>query len=276
MPQYRHEHLTKRAFPIVDTFLSELKETWAYGAWPSYNSEQFLPLGIEWFKSTKLNSLIGWDEFEYADVIMGCTHYIESIIIKHGWSGFQILPHEYAYFGLMGKHGTEPGNLQPNVPLLVSLPNYRYADLRPEWDSILRECETKNIDIHIDFAWLTTAKDIEIDLTHPRIQSFAMSMSKYNMHWNRVGVRWCRQRTMDSITMFNHYYEDVNSAITTCGAFMVQHIPRDYTWNTYHDQHFDLCNQLDLTPTKITHVALDENNQPIGIGQALVKAKENV
>lgn len=273
MTVYTRDQLTTRAYPLVDSFLQNVHDTWAKGPWPAYNAQQFLPMGVEWFKSTKLNNLIGWDQFECADVIMGCTHYIESLILKFGWSGFQILQPEYAYYNFMGKHGVDIHDLESNKPLVISLPNYHFADLRPDWQDLLRECEKKNIDIHIDMAWLVTAKDIEIDLTHPRIQSFAMSMSKYNLQWNRVGIRWCRQRTMDSVTIFNHYYDDVNAAITTCGAFMVQNIPRDYLWNTYRNDHYDLCNQLGLSPTNIVHVALDENANPVGIGRALAQGK---
>lgn len=266
---YNPELLTKKTYPINDRFMKDLRMKWEHKPWPVHRSKDFIPMAVEWFSSTKLNNLTGWEEFPCTDVIMGCTHYIESFILKYGWSGFQILPYEYSYYGLMGKHGTEPGNLTPNVPLIVSLPSYQHADIRPGWQDILVECEQKNIDIHIDFAWLTTAKDIEFDLAHPCIKSFAMSMSKYNLHWNRIGIRWCRQRTMDSVTIFNHYYDDVNSGITTCGAFMVKHIPRDYMWDNYRQHHHDLCQQLNLRPTNIIHVALDQKSNPIGIGRAI-------
>lgn len=273
MTVYSRQQLTTKSYPIVDSFLKETQLRWSNGAWPAHNPKEFLPLGVEWFKSTKLNSIEGWNDFVCEDVIMGCTHYIESLIIKFGWEGFQILRPEYAYYGLMGKHGVEPDHLLENKPLIISLPNYHYAGLRSDWQYILSECERKNIDIHIDMAWITAARNIELDVSHPCVKSFAMSMSKYNLHWNRVGIRWCRQRTMDSITMFNHYYDDVNSAITTCGAYMVKNIPRDYLWNTYAVEHHNLCQQLDLQPTNIVHVALEGPMQPIGIGRALSENK---
>jgi hypothetical protein len=263
-------NITKKLTPVVDDYMRTLKENWFEKSQKVVPYAEFIPLADEWFKSTKLNNLQGWENFPCIDVIMGCTHFIESFILQHGWDGMQILPEEYSYYTLVGgKYGSELGQLIPNTPLILSLPNWKDADLRPDWSEILKECESKNIDIHIDFAWLTTAKDIEIDLSHPCIKSFAMSMSKYGLEWNRIGLRWSRQRHSDAITMFNHYYGSVNTALTSCGAFMINNIPRDYGWNTYGDLHFELCRELDLTPTKLLHVARSKDNQVLGIGQML-------
>jgi hypothetical protein len=170
----------------------------------------------------------------------------------------------------MGKYGNEVGALEPNKPMIVSLPNWRYADLRPNWDNILKECEQKNIDVHIDFAWITVARDIEMDLSHPAIKSFAMSLSKYNMEWNRVGLRWSRQRTMDSVTIFNKFHSEANSSLMTCGKHIIESIPRDYGWNTYKDLHYQTCEELNLLPSKLIHVAHAQDlSGVVGIGDNL-------
>lgn len=262
--------ITKKLVPISDNLLLGLKNRWFQESHPHVTNQAFIPIADEWFRSTKINTITGWDKFPCVDVIMGCTHYIESFILKYGWDGMQILPEEYAYYGLMGKYGNELGSLEPNKPLIISLPNWKYADLRPEWTDLLVECEQKNIDIHIDFAWITTARDITIDLDHPNIKSFAMSLSKYSLQWNRVGLRWARQRTMDSISMFNQYYGDVNSGLTSCGVFMINNIPRDYGWDTYGTVHNQICADLDLQPTKMIHVARsNETGDVLGIGRLL-------
>lgn len=262
--------LSKKLTPITDAFFIQKKKEWFEGSHPVIEYAEFIPIADKWFKSSKLNRLDGWDLFPCVDVIMGCTHYIESLIIRHGWDGFQTLPEEYSYFTMMGKFGNEPGNLIPNIPLYISLPNWKYADLRPEWDDVLRECEQKNIDIHIDFAWITTAKNIYVDLSHPCIKSFAMSMSKYSLHWNRIGLRWAKQRTLDSVAIMNQYYGDVNSALTSCGAFMMENIPRDYAWDTYGDIKEKLCIEHNLINTKMIHVVKQHGSDvPWSIGPIL-------
>lgn len=268
--EWNSTNITKKLITINDSYIQSLKQQWFENSHNIVNYFNFIPIANEWFKSTKLNSLHGWNEFSCIDVSVGCTHFIESLIIKYGWDGIQVLPDEYAYYTLMGKYGTELGNLEPNIPLIISLPNWRYSDLRPDWNDILKECEQKNIDIHIDFAWLTVARGIEIDLSHPNIKSFVMSMSKYSLEWNRIGLRWSKQRTVDSITILNRFHGDINSSLTSCGAFIIKNLPRDYGWEKYYDAHHNICKTLDLIPTKIVHVGqFKDGSGPAGIGNML-------
>lgn len=266
--------LTTKLVPITDNFLIDLKNNWYTNPQKKYSNLDFTKIAVNWFQGTKKNDITGWNKFPYVDVIMGCTQFIESIVIKYGWDGFQILKNEYAYYSLMGKFGVDPGSLEPNKPLIVSLPNWNYTDIRPEWDDILKECEEKNIDIHIDFAWITVARDINFNLDHPNIQSFAMSMSKYNLQWNRIGLRWTRQRSMDSITIFNHYYGDVNSGVMNCGAYFMNNVPRDYGWDAYGEKYYNVCTEHNLVPTKIIHIAkIPGDETPYGIAQLLTSNK---
>ena len=267
---YNGIKLNERLIPVTDAYMMSLKQNWYTQSQKMVEKAAFSSTADAWFKSSKLVNLHGWNQFPCVDVTMGNTHYIESFVLKYGWDNFQLLPEDYGYYAMMGKFGTHPGELTPNMPLIVSLPNWKYADIRPEWNNVLTECEEKNIDIHIDFAWLTTARDINFDIGHPNIKSFAMSMSKYNMQWNRVGLRWSKQRTMDSITMFNHYYGDVNSGIISCGAYMMNNLPRDYVWDTYGEKYDSLCQEHNLIKTKMLHVAkIPGDDYPKGIGHLL-------
>jgi hypothetical protein len=270
MTKYSIDDLTTKLYPVADNFLTELRTKW-YNESQSYStSEQFIDEAQEWFKSTRINDIQNWNKFECVDIIMGCTHFIESLILKHGWDNIQILHNEYGYYGLMGKHGIDPDQLKPEIPLIVSLPNFSYADIRPEWETVLKICEQRNIDIHIDFAWILVANNIQIDVGHPNIKSFAMSLSKYNCHWNRIGLRWSKQRTMDSVNIMTKYYGDVNSGIISCGNFLIRNIPRDYTWNTYGELYHQICSDLDVSPTKLINVVKSkQDNKVLGIGNLL-------
>lgn len=270
MSNYSRDNLTEKLFPITDPFLEGMPKIW-YEREQQYASPgQFIVNANKWFQSSKLNQLDNWNQFECIDIIMGCTHFIEALILKYGWDGIQILHREYGYYGLMGKSGVNFDELKPDIPLIISLPNFSYADIRPEWPELLKICEKRNIDIHIDFAWMTVASGIELDLGHPNIKSFAMSLSKYNCQWNRVGLRWSRQRSMDSITIMTRYYGDVNSGLISCGNFLVNRIPRDYAWSYYGKIYADVCKELDLIPTKLINVVkIKGEEKPMGIGKLL-------
>ena len=263
--------LDQTLYPVYDEHLSALKKAWYHDPQQSIGHGEFVDKASAWFKSTKINDLQGWEKFSCVDIIMGCTHFIESLASKNKWN-IQILEKEYAYYTVMGKRHTEPGKLIPGVPLIVSLPNYFYGN-RPEWQAVLKECEQKNIDIHLDCAWVTAAKGFNFDFDHPNIKSFAMSMSKYNFTWNRIGLRWSRQRTMDSCSLISAQ-KKYNELTTACGSFMMDNIPRDYGWEKYGDTVEKICKKLDLSPTMFFYVVKDKDNKLYSVGNILGKIKQ--
>ena len=270
-----HNNLTKVLIPLHDDFLDSVKDKWLAEPQKYVPNKDCIPMLDDWFCSTKVNNLQGLRNFPYKDITMGNTHFIESFVGKFGFDGFQVLDKEYAYYSFMGKWGVEAGNLEKNKPLIITIPHFTWGGIRPEWNDILDECEEKNIDIHMDMAWLTLSKGIDIDFEHPSIASVGMSISKYSMQWNRVGLRWCKQRTMDSITMFNHYYQPhTNGNLSSCGAHAIDNIPRDYGWNTYEKKYYEICKVVDVTPTNLIHVVhKGDDNKSVGVSNLLRHGK---
>tara|TARA_B110000858_G_C17667057_1_gene410079 strand:+ start:24 stop:848 length:825 start_codon:yes stop_codon:yes gene_type:complete len=271
MDNLKLSDLDKTLIAVEDNHLQGLKGAWYNEPQKPTGHDEFINKATEWFSSTKINDLQGWDKFPCVDIIMGCTHFIESLASKNKWN-IQILEREYAYYSLMGKRPTKQGQLKPGVPLIVSLPNYYYGD-RPEWQSVLAECEQKNIDIHVDCAWITAARGFNFNFDHPNIKSFAMSMSKYNFSWNRVGIRWSRQRTMDSCTLISTQRK-YNELTISCGSYMMDNVPRDYGWKNYSGTVEKICQKLDLRPTMFFYVVKDKDNNLYSIGKVLGKIKQ--
>lgn len=252
--------------PCVDENIKKLKERFFLEPKKNPDRDTFIEFSNEWLMSSKLNNINGIELFPKKDIIIGCTQYIESLCLKYSWN-IQVLPEDYGYYNVMGKPHTVPGELLPNVPLIVSIPNWKHGH-RPNWKEILKECEEKNIDIHVDGAWLTVAKDIKLDLDHPNIKSFAMSISKYIGSWNRVGIRWCKQRTMDTITMFN-VHNKYNEALTSCGYFIMSNLERDYGWNTYGEKYNQICREHKLDSSNFFYVA-KKNDVPVSVSDLLL------
>lgn len=260
---------TEKLIQLTDPYLQSIRDTWYQNPQQRVEKTRFEQAAAAWFLSSKINNIQGTDQFPYIDTILGCTHFIDSLLIKHG-RNVQILPGDYRYYSFMGISHTEPGDLVPGRPLIVSLPNWFYTDVRPDWESVLAECESKNIDIHVDMAWMPVSRDIDLNLDHPCVKSFAMSLSKYSMEWNRIGIRWSRSRTMDSITVFNHYQGDVNESAFSCGYYIINNLARDYAWETYSNRHYTVCKEYNLTPSKAIHVAYQDST-PVGIAGLLVQ-----
>ena len=72
--------------PLQDNHLLRLKEEWYNNPQKPISHEDFIHKASEWFKSTKINDLQGWDSFPCVDIIMGCTHFIESVASKNKWN----------------------------------------------------------------------------------------------------------------------------------------------------------------------------------------------
>jgi len=265
--------VSEKILSLNDSYLRKLRRQWHEGSQKQVSRTHFIAQAQEWFVNSPINNIVGYHAFPVVDVIQGCTQFFENVILKYGRSGVQTLPIEYAYYSLMGMYGTKPGELIHNKPLLISLPHCVSGGIRSDWPAVLKECEQKNIDIHVDMAWIVKSKDIKLDLDHPNIKSFGMSMSKLSMEWNRVGLRWSKQQQMDSITIANHYYKGrINANAMSCGSYIMHNLDRDYAWNTYGNTNQQICDELDLEPTKFVHVARSKpSGRVVGIGRLLTK-----
>ena len=100
--------LDKTLYPLQDKHLSDLKHRWYNDSQKPINHNDFINKATAWFRATKINDLQGWDKFPCIDIIMGCTHFIESNASKHNWD-IQVLQKEYAFYTVMGKKHTEVG-----------------------------------------------------------------------------------------------------------------------------------------------------------------------
>lgn len=213
----------------------------------------------DYMLSSTLNRLPGLDRLPIRDVTIGCNHFIDSLIIKHGLPNLQILEHDYKYYRRLDPNleFARVGGLRHSVPLLVAAPFPGCLDLHWNWNALLEECDQKHIPVHVDGAWLGLARDIEIDLGRGCIQSLGLSLSKgLGLSWNRIGVRWSKNSDdTDSITIMNRF-NMIPETLLRVGITALETVPIDYLWNKYHDRYFEICQALRLRPTKIVNAAM--------------------
>ena len=208
-----------------------------------------------WLTSSTLNTLTGLNEFSRKDIIIGCTHYIDSLYMKHP---VQVLQGDYKYHERLGNTYSIPGQLLPNVPLIIALPFPSRGDIHPEMDAILDECVEKNIPVHIDGAWVTCCRGITFNFSHPAIESVAISLSKgLGLGWNRVGLRWAKQSGPDAITIMNDFRMN-NRALVIIGLHFIRKFPIDYLWNTHLEKYKQVCKDFELTPTNSIYLAMND------------------
>jgi hypothetical protein len=221
----------------------------------------------DWLAGSTLNKLVGFDSFDRLDIINGCTQFIDAIYMK---GPVQTIRGDYRYHKRLNPsmYYSIPGYLKPGVPLIIAMPFPSTGAVHEQMDKILNESRDKDIDVHIDGAWVTCCKRINFDVSHSAIKSVGISLSKgLGLGWNRIGLRWTRQPTPDSVTIMNDFRMN-NRALVMIGLHFLRNLEPDYLWKTHGDHYYKVCADFALTPTKSVYLAL-KDGQPVGISPLL-------
>jgi hypothetical protein len=258
LKQYRSLILDK-AVSLADPELAKLKnDIFSRNVeLPKTNYEEFSNTVHHWITSNTSNTLTGLDVY-HREVCVGVTSFIDNLIMRHGIDNLQIFEHDYTYYSRLSpsKSWATVGNLTPNKPLLIALPFPGEGDVHPDMQAILNEALEKNIPVHIDASWMSSATNIQFDFDHPVIESVAFSLSKgLALDWNRIGVRYSKRiDETDSITIANKFVT-VNSIDVSVGMLYINNFPQSYLWEKYGSLYHEACRTFLLKPTKCIHMA---------------------
>lgn len=275
-PKYSAEYIeVERPQPLSDNRIEELQMQVMTGRLEKDLTDNlysvFKKTMVEWLQKSSLNTLKGFESFDRIDICTGCTQFIDNLYMQNH---VQVLKGDYRYHErLRLAYFKEIGNLEENIPLIIAMPFPSIGASHPHMSNILQEALEKNIPVHIDGAWITCCKDIDFDFNHPAIHSVGISLSKgLGLGWNRIGLRWLKNRISDSITIMNDFNMN-NRALVMIGLHYLYNLPPDYLWNTHSERYNKVCKDFDLSPTKSVYLAL-RNGQPVGISP-LIRYLEN-
>lgn len=227
---------------------------------------EFKDLFLFKLKNMKNNQIHGLDSFTNCDIIIGCTQFIDDLYIRLG-DKLMTLENDYKYHVRLNPNIKfyNLNNLEKNKELLISMPFPYYGDLHPDTNSILNKCYDLKIPVHLDCAWLGCCKDIIFDFSHPAIISMGMSLSKgLGLGGNRIGIRLTKNRLNDSISIMNDFNMNCQSLVHI-GLEFLQTFELDYFWQKYGISYYQICKDFNLTPSKAIHLAINQNNNPVGI-----------
>ena len=276
-PAYSVEYLeTERPQPLMDNRLESLcAKVIKGGIFPDSTDkvyEDFKNEMLAWLHTSTLNQLTGLDRFARIDIINGCTQYIDNIYMQ---GPVQVMRNDYRYHERLGlAYVKDVGSLIPDTSLIIAMPFPSIGAPHQDMREILDECLQKKIPVHIDGAWITCCRDIVFDFSHPAIISVGISLSKgLGLGWNRIGLRWTRQSTPDSVTIMNDFRMN-NRALANIGLYFLRNMPADYLWNTHGTNYQQVCYDFNLTPTNSIYLALCKG-EPVGVSP-LIRYLENV
>jgi hypothetical protein len=258
------ESVSKQQFPQID-------ETFSIAGFLSTEDifNRFRGACNAHFAGSKLNKITGLEKSVKNDIIIGCTHYLDDLHLKS--KDIQVLEKEYSYHYRMNPHTivTTIEDLRPGIPLIISVPLSNLGGMHPRMNEIYDICLERDIPVHIDAAWVSACKNIEIDFAHPAIHSMGFSLSKgYGLSgWNRVGLRYTKHAEEDSVSLMNDHLQ-IPSAIVNIGNYFLDNVSPDHLWNKHGDNHYKICQDFNLTPTDTIHMAKD-GDKIIGIAPLL-------
>lgn len=237
------------------------------------NQDQFISQFDNWITNDKLNKLTGFDSFPVRYTCFGVTHFIDNLIMQYG-ENIQILEHDYYYYTRLwpNKSWVTTGNLIPNTPLLMAAPFPGFSILHPHMHVLLEEAKDKNVDVHLDCAWLPASKNIRLDFSHPAIKSFAISLSKgLALDWNRIAVRYSRtENETDAITIANKF-NMINEACLSIGYQYMQKFNMNFLWNKHGANYAKICKEFKVIPTSVIHTVKDpKTGKPLGTRDLLL------
>jgi len=265
---------TDRPQPLADLVIEQLMQDVLFGKIDKDTSNQvytnFKKEMANWLTASKLNNITGFNSFNRVDIINGCTQFIDNLYMK---GPVQVLQGDYKYHHRLGNWGRTVGSLSPNIPLVIAMPFPSIGAVHNQMTEILDEAQDKGISVHVDGAWLTCCRGINFDLSHPSISSVGISLSKgLGLGWNRIGLRWTRQTSVDSVTIMNDFNMNLR-APAMIGLHFIRKLESDYLWNKHGDRYYQVCKDFNLTPTSSIYLAL-RNNEPVGVSP-LIRYLEN-
>jgi len=269
-PSYSADYLQiERPSPLTDNAIEQCIQDVLFGKMDHDISDQvytdFKKEMTSWLLAGKLNNLTGFDTFDRVDIINGCTQFIDTMYMR---GKVQVIQGDYKYHYRLGNWHRSIGKLEPGVPLIIAMPFPSTGAIHTQMKEILDEARDKGIDIHVDGAWLTCGRGIDFDVSHSAIKSVSISLSKgLGLGWNRIGLRWTRERRVDAITIMNDFNMNLR-ATAKIGLHFIRNFSPDYLWNKHGENYYKICNDFKLTPTNAIQLALRDGH-PVGVSPLL-------
>lgn len=273
---------TERPAPLYDKEFHDFGKSLITPNTELFNSEftsnQFKTTFNEWITSSNLCTFTGLENFEYRDVIQGVTQFIDDIY-QMNYGNVYSIDHDYMYHKrLYGNQFVVSNvNLLPdNSNLIFSLPFPMIGDVHPESQSILDICLKKNVAVHIDAAWIGSARNINFDFNHPAIHSIGFSLSKgLGLGYSRIGLRYSRSRKPGPVTIMNDYTM-IPRPLCWWGIEFMKRFSHDHLQLKYYKYYKQLCQEYNLLETKCIHLAYNKDPMhPLGIRRALEYLQKN-
>ena len=223
---------------------------------------------LNWILSTKLNNLIGLDNFNSKQYVHGTCQSFDFFYLAHPRKRMRCFKGDFIYHRLSWDKKfnwcyLEDDRIQTDDAVIMSLPFSDTGDIHPQTYEILDECDKWGVSVFIDSAYMGIARDIDFDFNRECIQGVSFSMSKgfYGAEKLRIGLRLTREYQDDPVEVFNSM-QLLNTIGVHVGQKIIDNYSVDYNVETYRDRQEELCNQLKIDYSKCVLFGIGDKHHP--------------
>ena len=223
---------------------------------------------VDWIQSTKLNNLIGLDNFNSKQYVHGTSQSFDFFYLSHTRKRMRCFKGDFAYHRLSWRDNFDWLYLEDDIireddAVIMSAPFSDSGDIHPQTDFILNICDELDVPVFIDCAYMIIARDIDFDFNRECIQGVSFSMSKgfYGAEKLRIGLRLTRDYQDDPVEVFNSM-QMLNTVGVHVGQKIIDNYSVDYNTETYRDKQEELCNQLKIGYSKCVLFGITDKNHP--------------
>ena len=254
--------LLKGARPVINEEVRDHYQTYNF---KQVELNEYTDTFYEWIIAPSNKTIDGLDEFNYRYYIQGTSQGFDNFVLRHATKQIVNFAGDFQYHACISKYInhkvlTSVTELTSNQALIISFP---FSDTGVEHSSfveILTACNQLNIPVCLDIAYWGIAKDLTLDLARwSCIQEVVCSLSKpfYVLETHRVGIRFSREYVDDGICMLNEVGMNNNYSMSL-GCWFMQRFSNSYNWDRYSQTYYQVCDELELTPTDTVIFALGD------------------
>jgi hypothetical protein len=221
-----------------------------------------------WIQSTKVNNLEGLDSFKSIQYSYGTTESFDTFNLNNIKKRLRCFRGEYLYHILSRKRNfdwlyMEDDDIRENDAVIISAPFSDFGDIHPQTNDVLDRCDELGVPVFIDCAYMIIARDIEFDFNRKCIQGISFSMSKgfYGSELMQLGLRYSKEYIDDTLEIKNSSFSR-NPVGMSVGLKIINTYDVDYTSDIYRHKQKQICNELNIVPSKCVTFGMADKNHP--------------
>ena len=236
---------------------------------PDAIREDFIETYKWWMPST--HNLIGIEKYTEGCFTQGTTESFAQFYIRYrNNKRLRIAKGEYFYHQMM--HGLwykdsfawlDEDEIREGDVLLLSVPFSDTGDVPLDLEGILDNCETSNVPVMLDLAYINLAVNLEVNLEHPCIKYVVSSLSKvFPVENLRVGIRLQREKFEDQLYVINEPgYNYINLLSAYVGKELMHEFDADFIYNKYVEDQKEYCKFYGLARSPCVYFGIDYQNK---------------